>query len=476
MPYIAVLPEHFMTRKWATKLITLLIGIHRTVRYRRELEDFLTLTSSLHVQIPHDQSDVIPPHEMWTVLARTDGSGEKGKKLVENTKIRKMAKAIAIFIPLLGLGIVIAGVVVIVLTTGNSTNEDYSQDTNVMYFAFYRGDPDSPARMRIRRAFKKFKQLTQGRNDDLLVFYIPCNVTLEDPSDMNDINEFVKEKLAHQGKTMVVSHTMSAEYVSLYYNHSIHKVIGKDNRGSVAHRIAEFGHRAKRSEPPWMRRESTSTSEPSTYTTSTDSTTSIEPPWMRTESTSTSEPSTYTTSTDSTTSIEPPWMRTESTSTSEPSTYTTSTDSTTSIEPPWMRTESTSTSEPSTYTTSTDSTTSIEPPWMRTESTSTSEPSTYTTSTDSTTSIEPPWMRTESTSTSEPSTYTTSTDSTTSIEPPWMRTESTSTSEPSTYTTSTDSTTSIEPPWMRTESTSTSEPTTYTTSTDSTTLQPPYAT
>ncbi|KAK6031565.1 hypothetical protein OSTOST_02281 [Ostertagia ostertagi] len=42
-------------------------------------------------------------------------------------------------------------------------------------------------------AFDKFMQLTQGRGDDLLVFYLPCEVRLDDPSDMSDINELVKE-------------------------------------------------------------------------------------------------------------------------------------------------------------------------------------------------------------------------------------------------------------------------------------------
>ncbi|KAK6051563.1 hypothetical protein COOONC_10932 [Cooperia oncophora] len=81
----------------------------------------------------------------------------------------------------------------------------------------------------IGRAIKKFKQLTNGRKNDLFVHFVPCKVELGDP----DINEFVNELGDLHGSTMIVSNTIPAKNLSVLYQQSMKNVVGEEQKGRL---------------------------------------------------------------------------------------------------------------------------------------------------------------------------------------------------------------------------------------------------
>uniref|UniRef100_W6NDU8 Uncharacterized protein n=1 Tax=Haemonchus contortus TaxID=6289 RepID=W6NDU8_HAECO len=158
-------------------------------------------------------------------------------------------------------------------------------------------------------ALRMFKQLTNGRKNDLFVLFVPCKVDVQ--SDRDDIEELVKEKEGLDGRTMIVSTTIPAQEISKLYAQPLPNVLGKENCEALARKIVDFASTT------------TTHSTSSTPTTSPMNTTSSPPTTVRSSSTTTAP----TTTTPTTTTTVP----TTSTTTTLPTTTTTLPTSTTTV-------------------------------------------------------------------------------------------------------------------------------------------------
>uniref|UniRef100_W6NS97 Uncharacterized protein n=1 Tax=Haemonchus contortus TaxID=6289 RepID=W6NS97_HAECO len=87
-------------------------------------------------------------------------------------------------------------------------------------------------------ALRVFKQLTNGRKNDLFVLFVPCKIDAQ--SDRDDIEELVKEKEGLDGRTMIVSTTIPAQEISKLYAQPLPNVLGKENSEALARKIVDF--------------------------------------------------------------------------------------------------------------------------------------------------------------------------------------------------------------------------------------------